>query len=118
MYRLFKASRRWITKYIKPHIRTIYINNNKRGNIQCGVNWTKITSKALSKNIIESTWFHTEELFDFIENMCLCSITKQTKSVPVAYLMDEMHKKDYLKKFQQLNDVIANEKFNKTNGFV
>lgn len=106
--KIFKASRAWVTKYIKPRIRSIYINNNRRGDIQCGVNWTKIASKALNKSITESTWFHTDELLNFIENTCVYSITKQTKSVPVTYLMDEIHKKEYLEMIDQLNNSIAN----------
>lgn len=107
--KLFKASRSWVTQHIKPYVKSIYITNNRRGNAQHGADWLYMASMVLNRRITESIWFHTEELFDFIENNCIYSITKQTKSVPVSYLMSDQNKKLYLKELKERQQEIEQE---------
>lgn len=106
---LFKASRLWVSTYVKPHIKTIYVNNNRRGDYQIGTNWVQIAAMELERPIVDSVWFHTEDLFNFIKNN-IVSVTKQTKFVPVTMLMDNEEKTRYLEKISKIDVKLKKEK--------
>lgn len=102
--RLLKASRPWVNRYIKPHVDTIYLNSNRRGEYQLGANWVQMAARALGREeMTESTWFHTKELYGLLKRS-LVSVTKQTKSVPLVYLMNEEQQESYLKEREQLRE--------------
>ena len=100
--RLLKASRPWVNRYIKPHVDTIYLNSNRRGEYQIGQNWVKLAAQLLEREeMTDSTWFHTKALYALLERSVV-SVTKQTKSVPLVYLIDEMQREGYLKERDEL----------------
>ena len=95
--RLLKASRPWVNRYIKPHVDTIYLNSNRRGEYQIGQNWVKLAAQILKrKEMTDSTWFHTKALYALLERSVV-SVTKQTKSVPLVYLIEESKREIYLR---------------------
>lgn len=94
--RLLKASRSWVNRYIKPHVDAIYLNSNRRGEYQVGANWVQMAARALEREeMTESTWFHTKTLYGLLERSVV-SVTKQIKSVPLVYLIEESMRDNYL----------------------
>lgn len=106
--KILKASRTWVNAYIRPHIKTIYINSNKRGEYQIGRNWIQLAAIELGKPMTESIWFHKDDFLKFLKE-CTYSITKQTKSVPVVSLMSKKQHKAYLDEMNCLESDMQNE---------
>ena len=99
---MLKASRTWVNQYVRPNVPAVYINSNHRGTIKLGVNWVQVASIELEKPMTESIWFHEKDFFNFLDS-CTFSVTKQTKSIPVTYLMNEENKTNYLEKMKKLD---------------
>ena len=100
--RLLKASRPWVNRYIKPHVDVIYLNSNRRGELQMGENWVKRAAKALDReDMTESVWFNKEQLFALLERSVV-QVTKQIKSVPLVYLIDESQRSEYITRREAL----------------
>lgn len=94
--RLLKASRPWVNKYIRPHVDVIYLNSNRRGDLQIGENWVKRAAAALEReDMTESVWFNTKQLYALLERSVV-SVTKQIKSVPLVYLIAEPNRAAYM----------------------
>lgn len=107
--KLLKASRSWVNRYIKPHVRSIYINSNKRagGTPTFKCNWVQLAALELEKpDMTESTWLNTDDVMDLLRRSVV-SITKQTKSVPVKYLMTEDDRKQYDAEYAELKKLMA-----------
>lgn len=107
--RIFKASRVWVNNYIKPYVRTIYLNNNRRGDMQVGKNWVRLAALELQKPMTENVWFHEEDLYRFVKDN-IYSVTKRTKSVPVVSLMDKVKQSQYMEEFKNYDEKLENEK--------
>ena len=95
--RILKASRSWVNRYIRPHVDAIYLNSGKRGDFSVGPNWVRMAAKALDReDMTESTWLHKGQLYGLLER-AVVSVTKQTKGVPLVYLMDPAVREQYIK---------------------
>ncbi len=105
---MLKSSRTWVNQYVRPNVHSVYIKSNYRGDVKKGINWVQVASIQLGKPMTESIWFHKEEFFQFL-NDCTYSVTKQTKSVPVAYLMTSENKEKYFFLIDKLDKEIMNE---------
>ena len=103
-----KSSRTWINQFVRPNVPALYIGSNNRGDSRKGVNWVELARIKLNNEMTESIWFHREEFSKFLDN-CTYSVTKQTKSVPVIYLMTETNQKQYLQKRNDLQSQIETE---------
>ena len=100
--KLLKASRGWVSKYILPHVDTIYLNSRIRdGKHMIGVDWVKMVAKKIGREMSESTWINKREFEDLIARS-IVSITKQTKSVPVTVLMKPEMVDTYFAEFEDL----------------
>lgn len=86
--KLLKSSRNWVNQYIRPHVKSIYLNNNIRGQKSIGINWVRMAAMELEKDMTESIWFHTDDLYNYIKSS-ITSVTKQTKSIPVTFFMSQ-----------------------------
>lgn len=94
--RLLKASRSWVNRYIRPHVDAIYLNSGKRGDFAVGPNWVRMAAKALGRDdMTESTWLNKGQLTELL-GRSIVSVTKQTKSVPLVYLMDPAVRAQYI----------------------
>ena len=105
---MLKSSRTWVNQYVRPNVPTAYIKSNNRGDVKEGINWVQIASIELGKPMKESIWFHKKKFFQFL-NDCTYSVTKQTKSVPVAYLMTSENKEKYFLLIDKLDEKIRSE---------
>ena len=103
-----KASRTWVTQFIRPNVSTLYIRSNKRGDDIEGINWVKLARIRLENGMTESIWFHREAFAKFLDS-CVYSVTKQTKSVPVVYLMTETNRARYFQQIGKLEKDIEKE---------
>ena len=103
-----KASRTWVNQFIRPNVPALYIRSNHRGDSKEGINWVELARIHLQKDMTESIWFHQGEFLKFLDN-CVYSVTKQTKSVPVTYLMIGANKRQYWEKFNDLSKQIEAE---------
>lgn len=102
--RLLKASRQWVNRYIIPHVDAIYLNSNRRGEFQIGQNWVKMAARALDReDMTESTWLHKEQVYDLLRRSVV-SVTKQIKSVPLVWLIDEGSREGYLRESEALKE--------------
>lgn len=108
--KLLKASRSWVNRYIKPHVRSIYLNSNVRDGATSArkCNWVQLAALELEREgMTESTWLHTSDVMDLLERSVV-SITKQTKAVPVRCLMTaearEEYDQEYLQRYQELRE--------------
>ena len=107
--RLLKASRQWVNRYIRPHVDTIYLNSGKRGDYSIGRNWVRMAAVALEReDMTESTWFNTKALHGLLER-CTVSVTKQTKCVPLPYLMEPHARDQYLRERDELRELMDKE---------
>lgn len=88
--RILRASRPWANQYVKPFIPYVFINSSQRGDTSSGkINWVRMAAMQLERpDMTESVWFHTEDFKTFIVNS-IVSVTKQTKAIPLTYLMPE-----------------------------
>ena len=86
--KLLKSSRNWVNQYIRPHVKSIYLNNNIRGQKSIGINWVRMAAMELEKDMTESIWLHTNDLYNYIKSS-ITSVTKQTKSIPVTFFMSQ-----------------------------
>lgn len=107
--KMLKASRAWINRYVRPNVKSVYISNNRRGDANKGVDWVRLASIELGKEMTESIWFDTGDLIAFITES-IVSVTKQTKSVPLDYLMTSEQAKAYIKELDFLNNEIQRVK--------
>ena len=107
--KLLKASRNWVNQYVRPHVKCIYLNNNIRAEKSTGANWVRMASIELEKPMTESIWFHTDDLYDYIKSS-ICSVTKQTKSVPVSYFMTSKNLVNYIAELNEIDELIRNTK--------
>ncbi len=105
---MLKCSRTWVNQYVRPNVHSVYIKSNNRGDVKKGINWVQIASIELGKPMKESIWFHKTEFFQFLNN-CTYSVTKQTKSIPVAYLMTSENKEKYFILIEKLDKEIMEE---------
>ena len=105
---MLKSSRTWVNQYVRPNVHSVYIKSNHRGDVKKGINWVEVASIQLGKPMTESIWFHKTEFFNFLNN-CTYSVTKQTKSVPVACLMTSENKEKYFVLLEKLDKEIMNE---------
>ena len=102
--RMLKASRQWVNRYIKPHVDAIYLNSGKRGDFSVGRNWVKMAATALERDdMTESTWFSKKQLYALLERS-VASVTKQTKYVPVLWLMEPADRDAYIKERETLKE--------------
>ena len=90
---MLKTSRPWVNKHIKPHVDAVYLNSNRRGDLQTGRNWVRLAAAVLDKEMTESTWLHTEQLMGLLKQSVV-SCTKQTKRLPVSYLIEGQGRKE------------------------
>ena len=105
--RLLKASRQWVNRYIRPHVDTIYLNSGKRGDYRIGRNWVEMAARALEReDMTESTWFHKRALYELLER-CTVSVTKQTKYIPVLWLMEPSDRDAYIRERDDLKKLLA-----------
>lgn len=105
---LLKASRNWVNQYVRPYVPCVYIGSNRTADGSMGANWVKLASLELGKPMTESIWFDTDALYNYLDG-CTHSISKQTKSVPVGYLMTPSNYTAYLKEIEKLEHQIAIE---------
>lgn len=107
--RLLKTSRSWVNRYIRPHVDTIYLNSGKRGDYSIGRNWVKMAAVALEReDMTESTWFSKLQLYGLLERSVV-SVTKQTKCVPLAYLMDQSTREQYISERDAIRELMGKE---------
>ena len=107
--RLLKASRQWVNRYIRPHVDTIYLNSGKRGDYRIGRNWVEMAARALEReDMTESTWFNKKALYELLER-CTVSVTKQTKYIPLAYLMAPSARDQYLRERDAFRELMSQE---------
>lgn len=107
---LLKASRPWVNRYIRPHVESIYLNSGKRGDYSVGPNWVRMASQELERDMTESTWLHQKQLYELLARS-IVSVTKQTKSVPLVYLMDPSVRDQYI---QERDEIIKRAEAAKT----
>lgn len=107
--RILKTSRSWVTKYIRPFVRTAYISSGIRADGSKGVNWLLIASKHLDRQITESVWFHKEDLENFIGNS-IVSVTKQTKRIPLTFFVPDSECESYVSNRQRIKEEIKSTK--------
>lgn len=99
--RILKASRSWVNRYVRPFVRSTYIRNNRRGDKTNGVNWVRMAALKLDKPMTESIWFNTQDFYGYIRSYVI-SCTKQTKLVPMTFLMPPDQVEEYVKKREAL----------------
>lgn len=107
--KMLKASRDWVNTYVRPNVRSTYLNNNIRAERSTGVNWVRMASIDLEKEMSESVWFHTKDLQAFIRDS-VSSVTKQTKAVPVTFFMTCNARNEYTAELHVYDEMIYNTK--------
>lgn len=105
--RLLRASRPWVNQYIKPFVPSIYLNSNLRGDKKTlRVNWVQAAAAQLGRpDMNESVWFNTEVLHAFLLG-AVTSCTKQTKSLPMTYLMPPERVSEFADKRAELRSLM------------
>lgn len=86
--RILRASRPWTNQYVKPFVPCVFINSSQRGDHTTGkINWVRLAAMQLDRpDMTESVWFNTRDFIAFITS-AVVSCTKQTKAIPLTYLM-------------------------------
>lgn len=101
---MLKVSRGWVNKYIKPHVESLYLNSGRRGEYRSGTNWVYIAARVLGRaEMTESVWFHKKQLMDLLA-CSVVSVTKQTKRVPLVYLIEPEKREAYVAERDELRD--------------
>ena len=106
--RLFRCSRQWVAQYIKPFVRHIYIGSGRHTDGTFGANWVKMAAMKLQRpEMTESVWFHTEDLLAYIDR-AVVSCTKQTKRIPMTYLIPEDRVEEFAAERNRLRNQMNN----------
>ena len=105
--RILRASRSWTNKYVKPFIPFVFISSGRRGDTTSGkINWVKMAAMQLDRpEMTESVWFHTEDFRAFIKNS-IVSCTKQTKPVPMTYLIPTDQVEEFVAERKELRQAM------------
>lgn len=108
---ILKASRTWVNRYVKPHVRSIYLNSNRRyGKQMAGkLNWVAVAARELDREMTESVWLSKTDFFDLLSRSVV-SVTKQTKRVPATALMAKNDAETYLTRREALLTRLSNPK--------
>ena len=105
--RILRASRPWANQYVKPFVPSVFINSSQRGDARSGkINWVRMAAMQLDRpDMTESVWFHTDDFCAYIKG-CVTSCTKQTKAVPLTYLMPADRIEEFVAKREDLRQEI------------
>lgn len=107
--RLLKCERKWLDRYIRPHVHYIYLSNGRgRGSI----NYLFRASIELRKDITESIWLDTQE-FECLVKKYMHDCTRQTINVPIELLIQPGKIRSFQKSYKTILDKIEKAKKNK-----
>lgn len=110
--KILRASRGWVNQYVKPFVRSVYISNNRRGDIRTGkINWVALAAIQLKRpNMTESIWFHTDDFQAYLTDHVI-SCTKQTKRIPMTYLMPIDQVEEFVRQRVEITEKLRHAKF-------
>lgn len=116
--RILRASRPWANQYVKPFVPYVFINSSQRGDTSSGkINWVRMAAMQLNRpEMTESVWFNRADFQTFITT-AVSSCTKQTKAIPLTYLMPESDIEGFVTERaelrQQMKEALAPQLFAK-----
>lgn len=99
---LLQCSRTWVNNYITPFVPYIRLS---QGYKKDHMNWVLMARKQVNRNIYESVWYDTQQLYDYLDSHII-SVTAQTKLVSIYDVLDEKEKKIYISENQKIFDKI------------
>ena len=108
MCKILKCSRAWATRYLKPHLRYIYVGNGAGK----GANYLLKAKTMLERvDMNETTWYSKKEFEELIKsNLELC--TRQTILVPIEKLIEIDKLESFLKVFTSIETILEEFKNN------
>lgn len=100
--RLLKCDRKWVDRYIRPHVHYVYISNGKGKD---SVDYLFIASVELNKVITESVWLNTFEFEELIIKY-ITDCTRQTINVPIELLIESKNIQSFQEVYKATFDKI------------
>lgn len=101
-----KTSRTWVNRYILPHVNSIYISNGIISGEKVSVQWTKIAEREIGRELVETTWFDTEEYLNLLSQHI--TVSRQTRKIPMEMLFK--NPEEYIMKRKLLEKEYEEEK--------